>query len=133
MPGCLAKFIKFRICVTSFAFTFAFPMKGNSAEDSSNQRVISRKHTRRRRGSSPPVLVYCFFFSAHIAHYQAVSLRMTIVPACGIGSKLNVLWLQAQGIFSRMSQKSSQTDVPSGYFKDGAKCREFQVARDRSK
>ena len=34
-------------------------------------------------------------------------------------------------MFSRMSQKSSKADAPSGYSKDGAKCSEFEIAKAR--
>ena len=54
MPGSLAKYATCLICVTSLAFALEFPMKDNTAEDSSNEKTISRKHTKRRKVSSPP-------------------------------------------------------------------------------
>ena len=67
--------------------------------------------------------------SAHATHCRPASLRLSMLYACGECSKLDVLWLQAHAMFSRMSQKSSKADIPSGCSKDGAKCREYQIAK----
>ena len=130
MPRCIAKYITFLICVTSLSSTFAFLMKGNCGGQLV-PKVTSRKHTRRKKGPSRPgVGILLFLIGAFCSLPISESTNVYLINMWR-RFKVERSWLQADGLLSRNSQKRSKAGVPSGFSRDGAKCRESRVAKDK--